>query len=99
MGWITWRLTKMLYHKIKSQANGEEDKLTQLQNDWQYEDWHRDSEDGRYVNFRYSDHIDRIFEFSHYSHMVYKPGADKVKQALRFYKHGNDTVWDRLFKF
>lgn len=89
----------MLYRTIKDQWNGEEDKLTTLQYDWQYEDWHRDSEDGRLVNFRYSDHVDRIPEFSHFSHMIYKPGADKAKQAIRFYKHGNDNVFDRLFKF
>ncbi len=90
----------MIYHKAKSQfIDGEEDKLTQLQYDWQYEDWHRDSEDGRYVNFRYSDHLDRIPEFSHYSPMVFKPGADKAKQAIKFYRHGNDSWWDRLFKF
>ena len=89
----------MLYHKAKDTVNGEEDKLNTLQNDWQYEDWYRDSEDGRYVNFRYGDHRDRIYEMSHHSNLVYKPAADKVKAALRFYKHGNDSFLDRLFKF
>ena len=87
----------MLYHRIKDTIEGNEDRLTQLQYDWMYEDWHRDAEDGRYVNFRYGDHTDRIREFSHHSHMVYKPGADKVKQALKFYRHGNDTFIDRWF--
>jgi hypothetical protein len=97
--WITWRLTLMLYHKSKATLNGEEDRLTQLQYDWQYEDWFRDVEDGRYVNFRYGDHRDRWQNMSHFSHMMFKPGADKTKQALRFYKHGNDNFWDRLTKF
>ncbi len=99
MGWVSWRLGKMFYHRLKDQVlEGKEDRLTQMQNDFQYEDWHRDSADARYVNFRYSDHVDRIHAFSHYSHMVFKPAADKVKQANRFYKHGNDSVFDRLFK-
>jgi hypothetical protein len=89
----------MLYRRVKDTVNGKEDRLTQLQYDWQYEDWFRDSEDGRLVNFRYGDHQDRIPELSYHSHQIYKPGADKVKQALRFYKNGNDNVWDRLFKF
>lgn len=97
--WIFWRVTKMLYYRARDTATGKEDKLSQLQYDWQYEDWFRDSEDGRMVNFRYGDHRDRIPELSHHSHQIYKPGADKVKQALRFYKNGNDSVWDRLFKF
>ncbi len=97
--WVTWRLTLMLYHKVKAVSNGEEDRLTQLQYDWQYEDWFRDIEDGRYVNFRYGDHRDRWQNMSHFSHMMFKPGADKAKQAIRFYKHGNDNVWDRLTKF
>ena len=97
--WITWRLTKMLYYKAKDTVHGKEDRLSQLQNDWMYEDWHRDSEDGRYVNFRYGDHVDRVPEMSHHSNMIYKPSADKVKAALRFYKNGNDSFWDRLWKF
>ncbi len=97
--WICWRLTKMLYHTTKDTLQGREDRLSQLQNDWMYEDFFRDSEDGRYVNFRYGDHIDRIPEMSHHSHMIYKPAADKVKAALRFYKNGTDSFLDRLFKF
>ena len=89
----------MLYYTSKDVLQGKEDRLSQLQYDWQYEDFFRDSEDGRYVNFRYGDHVDRIPEMSHHSDKIYKPAADKVKQALRFYKNGNDGFFDRLFKF
>jgi hypothetical protein len=89
----------MLYYKVKDTFEGREDRLSQLQNDWMYDDWFRDSEDGRYVNFRYGDHVDRIPEMSHHSDMIYKPAADKVKSALKYYKNGNDTWIDRLFKF
>ena len=89
----------MLYRTAVNSFNGKEDRLTQLQNDWMYDDFFRDSEDGRYVNYRYSDHVDRIPAMSHHSDLVYKPAADKVKSALRFYKNGNDGFFDRLFKF
>ena len=89
----------MLYFRVKDTVEGREDRLTQLQYDWQYDDFFRDSEDGRYVNFRYGDHVDRVPSISHHSDMVFKAPADKAKSALKFYKHGTDGFFDRLFKF
>jgi hypothetical protein len=95
--WVSWRITKMMYRTAVNTWRGKEDRLTQLQNDWMYDDWFRDNEDSRYVNFRYSDHLDRVSDISHHSHMIYKPAADKVKSAMRFYRNGNDNFFDRLF--
>lgn len=94
--WVTWRLTKHLYRRVKDQWNGIEDRLTNLQNDWMYEDFYRDSDDSRYVNFRYSDHEDRVEGSSHDTTWKMKPAADKGKQAWKWYKTGNDSWLSRL---
>lgn len=88
----------MLYHRVRDQWQGKEDKLYHLYNDWQYEDWHRDSEDMKLVNFRYSDHRDRSPLMSYWTHMIHKPDADKTTQALKYYKYGNDSYFNWFFK-
>ncbi len=56
----------------------------------------KDNEDLRIVNFRYSDHIDRVIPLSNLNLNTAKPDADKAKQAIRYYRHGNNTYWDWL---
>lgn len=89
--WITWRVSVMLYRRIKDQINGKEDLLYSLYYDWQYDDWHRDIEDMKMVNFRYNDHRDRDPSVSFWTHEIYKPEAEKAKSALKFYRYGNDS--------
>ena len=89
-------MTIMLYERIKDQWDGKEDKLSTLLNDWSYDDWHRDSEDMKYVNFRYNDHFDREPSMSFWTHQYYKPEADKAKQAYRYYRYGADSYMDKF---
>lgn len=87
----------MFYLRVKDQINGKEDLLYSLYADWQYDDWHRDAEDMKMVNYRYNDHKDREKEVSFWTHQVYKPGADKAKEALKFYRRGNDSYLNWFF--
>lgn len=85
----------MLYHKVRDQLDGKEDILTTLQYEWQYEDLYKDAHDMKTVNYRYGDHIDRNIEgLDNHSVQVFKPDADKAKQALRYYRHGNNSYLD-----
>lgn len=91
-----YRMTFMMYRQLKLHWNGKEDKLSTLLTDWSYDDWHRDSEDMKYVNFRYADHFDREPSMSFWTHQVYKPEADKAKQAYRYYRYGNDSYFEKF---
>jgi hypothetical protein len=86
----------LLYRQLKKHWEGKEEKISSLLNDWQYDDWHRDSEDMRYVNFRYSDHIDREASMSFWNNSRYKPEADKGKQAYRWYRYGTDSYLQKF---
>jgi hypothetical protein len=92
-----YRMSFMMYRQLKLQWEGKEDKVSSLLNDWQYDDWHRDSEDMRYVNFRYADHSDREPSMSFWSNLHYKPEADKAKQVYRYYRYGNDSYLQKFF--
>jgi hypothetical protein len=92
--WVLFRVSKQLYNKIRDTINGKVDLLTTLQYEWQYEDLFKDNEDFRIVNFRYGDHIDRVIDLSLINLNMNKPNADKAKQALRYYRHGNNSYWD-----
>jgi hypothetical protein len=101
MAWITWRVTKMLYRKLRDNYNGKEDPVYTFQNESMYEDLYFDREDLRTNNFRYSDHRDRrdSHDINHYTSLALKPDAEKSEQAWRWYKHGNNGILDRLFKY
>jgi len=94
--WIMYRMTKMLYFRLRDQWNGKEDILSTLQYDWQWDDFHRDAEDMKYVNFRYNDHKDREANLSFWTHQVYKPDADRAKQAYRYYRYGSDSLPEKF---
>lgn len=96
--WLTWRMSRMLYNRVRDQWNGKEDVLYHLYTDWQYEDWHRDAEDMKLVNFRYNDHRDRSPLLSYWTNMMHKPDADKTKSALKYYKYGNDNYFQWFFR-
>lgn len=87
----------MLYRKVKDQVKGKEDRLTQLQYDWQYGDLYRDNQDMRYVNFRYGDHIDRIGDRRGNEMEEIIPEAMKAKQEWRWWRYGSSTWMQRLF--
>jgi hypothetical protein len=93
---VTWRVSRYLYLRIKDQLDGKVDLLTTLQYEWQYEDLFKDTEDMRIVNYRYSDHVDRVLDLSSLPLYTNKPDADKAKQALRYYRHGNNSYIDWL---
>jgi hypothetical protein len=92
-----YRMSYMMYRQLKFHWEGKEDKVSSLLNDWQYDDWHRDSEDMKYVNFRYADHSDREPSMSFWSNLHYKPEADKAKQVYRYYRYGNDSYLQKFF--
>jgi hypothetical protein len=92
--WVLYRVSKQLYFKIRDQIDGKVDILSTIQYDWQYEDLFKDNEDLRIVNFRYGDHIDRVIQLSLLDLNRSKPDADKAKQAIRYYRHGNNSYWD-----
>jgi hypothetical protein len=96
--WVTLRVTKQLYERVRNQINGKEDLLTTLQYDWQYDDFFRDVEDGKMVNFRYGGHRDRAHYLEDYTHMVHKADADRAKKAFTWYRYGNDGFLDWFFK-
>src|SRR5690242_4971748 len=96
--WVFYRLSLLMYRQLHNHWEGKEDKLSTLLNDWSYDDWHRDSEDMKYVNFRYADHFDREPSMSFWTHLKYKPEADKAKQAYRFWRYGNDSYSYKLFE-
>ena len=85
-----------MYKQLKGHWYGKEDKLSTLLNDWQYDDWHRDAEDMKYVNFRYSDYFDREPSMSHWTHQRFRPMADKGKQMYRYWRYGKDSYLERL---
>lgn len=95
--WLSIRMTKMLYNKVRDQFEGKEDLLNQIYTEFQYEDLHRDSEDMKVVNYRYSDHRDRSPPLSYWNHMAFKTEADKAKQAHKFYKYGTDSYVQWFF--
>lgn len=95
--WVTLRLTKMLYFRTRDTLEGKDDKLMKMYTEHQYDDLHKDSEDMMTVNFRYGDHRDRSPMLSYWSHMIYKPDADKTKQAHKFYKFGTDSYIQWFF--
>lgn len=84
---------------MRDQLQGKEDLLSTLQYDWYYEDFYKDVNDMKAVNFRYGDHRDRIPYVSEFSNELLKPEADKAKQALRFYKRGEDSFLGWFFKY
>ena len=88
----------MLFVRVRDQWEGKEDKMSTLLSDWSYDDWHRDSEDMKYVNFRYNDHKDREAAMSFWTHQVYKPEADRAKETYRHYRWGNDSYLDAFFR-
>ena len=92
-----YRMTVMMFRQLKNHWEGKEDKISTLLNDWQYDDWHRDSEDMKYVNFRYADHSDREATLSFWSNQHYKPEADKAKQTYRYFRYGNDSYFKKFF--
>lgn len=89
----------MLFKRLRDQYNGNEDYYLTLQNDWLYEDWHRDAEDLRMVNFRYSDHEEVVPSAANWSNQIYKPDADKYKAGYRYYRYGTDSKWDKFTGF
>jgi len=95
--WVTFRLSLMLYRRVKNQWNGKEDLIYSLYNDWQYDDWHRDVEDMKAVNYRYSDHRDRDAKFGFWTHMTFKPHSDYANSAIKFYRKGSDSYFDYFF--
>jgi hypothetical protein len=92
--WLTWRVGKHLYYHIKDQWNGKYDILTTFQYDHQYEDLFKDNEDMRIVNFRYGDHVDRVFAVSQMPLDSHRIDADKAKEAVKWYRHGNNSLFD-----
>jgi hypothetical protein len=91
-----YRVSCLLWVRVYDQWNGREDKMNTLLNDWYYDDWHRDVEDMQYVNFRYNDHRDREPLMSFWTHQIYKPEADRAKEAYRFYRYGNNSYVDNF---
>ena len=97
--WVLYRVSLFLLKRVKDQWNGKEDILSTLQYDWYYEDFYKDVNDMRAVNFRYGDHRDRIPFVHGMSNDMFKPEADKSKQALKFYKRGEDSFFQWFFKY
>ena len=97
--WILYRVSNLLLKRVKDQWNGKEDILSTLQYDWYYEDFYKDVNDMRAVNFRYGDHRDRIPFVHAMSNDMFKPAADKTKQALKYYKRGEDSFSQWFFKY
>ncbi len=89
----------MLYLRILDQIEGKEDMTAYIQYEWQYEDFYRDIEDQKMVNFRYGDHRDRVPGNDHKSlhHLRYE--ADKANQGWKWFRYGNDGFFDWFFKF
>jgi len=96
--WVLWRMSRMLFFRLKDQWEGKEDKLSTLQYDWMFDDYFRDAEDMKSVNFRYNDHKDREPHVSFWTHQVYKPQADRAKATYRYYRHGKETIGDKISK-
>ena len=93
MIWLSWRVSRFLFYRLRDQWNGKEDLLTTLQNDLQYDDFFRDNKDNKSVNFRYSDHRDNCEQFGFWNHDILKPDADYAKAMLKHYKKGADSYW------
>ena len=88
----------MMYNNVKDHLNGKQDKMYTLLNDWMWDDWHRDADDMRMVNWRYSDHVERD-DFpgtESHSHLMYKHEADKAKQIFRYYRKGHNSYFDNF---
>lgn len=96
--WLSFRVTRFLYWRIRDQLNGKEDWYSNFQNDIQYDEFHRDSKDLLSVNFRYSDHEDTAPQFGFWNHDILKPDADYAKALLKHYKKGTDSYWDWITK-
>lgn len=91
-------MSRMMVYQLKNHWEGKEDKMSYLLNDWSYDDWHRDADDMKMVNFRYADHTDREPSMSYWSNLHYKPEADKAKQAYRYYRYGQDSYFKNFVK-
>lgn len=85
--YLVYRISKLLYKTGVSQWNGEHSlEHTILKDEYYYKDLHRDINDLKAVNFRYSDHEDCNLLYSHLNHDYFKAEADYAKGLIKHFR-------------
>lgn len=85
--YVSFRITQLLLKTAKKQWNGDHNITeTVTKDELYYFDLFKDIKDNKIVNFRYSDHIDRDINMSHYHHDVLKPEADYYKGVKEHFR-------------
>jgi hypothetical protein len=91
--YIFWRLAKFNYKTCKEQWKGNHDPAhTYYFDEHYYYDMYRDMNDGKNVNFRYSDHTDRSPTLSHFTNDVFKPDADYAKGLIKHFREKANSI-------